>query len=62
MEKSKAYNKIREKGYTVLFLEKQMEIPKNTLQNYVNGSKALPDKHLPIVKKILKKYKINLVV
>jgi len=62
MEKSKAYNKIREKGYTVLFLEKQMEIPKNTLQNYVNGSKSLPDKHLPIVKKILKKYKINLVV
>lgn len=62
MEKSTAYSKIREKGYTVLFLEKQMKLPKNTLQNYVNGAKPLPNKHLPIFKKILKMYKINLVV
>ena len=51
MEKSKAYSKIREKGYTVLFLEKQMKLPKNTLQNYVNGAKPLPNKHISVVEK-----------
>ncbi len=53
---------IKEKGYTIGFLERQANLPANTFYNYVNGSKALPAIHKPAVKKVLKKYKINFVV
>jgi len=62
MEKSTAYNKIKAKGLTIRFLEVQMSLPRNTLQNFVNGAKPLPYKHRAAAKRVLKKYKINLVV
>jgi hypothetical protein len=62
MEKSTAYNKIRAKGLTISFLEAQMSLPRNTFHNFVNGAKPLPSKHIPAVKRILKKYKIKLAV
>ena len=62
MEKSTHYKKIKAAGFTIGFLEGKMNLPRNTFQNFVNGAKPLPGKHLPTVKKVLKKYKINLVV
>lgn len=62
MEKTIRHIKIKDSGFTIGFLERQMNLPRNTLYNFVNGAKALPDAHKPVVKKILKKYKINLAV
>lgn len=53
---------IKERGLSIGFLEREAGLPRNTLYNEVNGSKALPEVHKPAVKKILKKYKINFVV
>lgn len=68
MAKKKQYSKtpehllIRERGLTIAFLEKEMQLPKNTLNNFINGYRPLKDEYKAIVKKIFKKYKINLVV
>ena len=59
---STGYTEIRSKGYTITFLENEAKLPRNTLQNFINGAKPLLDKHKPSVKKIFKKYKINLLV
>lgn len=62
MEKTTKHKKIKASGLTIGFLEKQMKLPTNTFYNFVNGSKPLPVKHVSAVKKVLEKYKINLVV
>lgn len=53
---------IKSRGMTIGFLETEAKLPRNTLYNFVNGSKELPERHTNAVKKILKKYKINFVV
>lgn len=50
---------IKAKGLSIGFLEAEMELPRNTLYNHVNGSKSLPEKHLPKLKKVLRKYKVQ---
>lgn len=62
MEKSIHHKKIKAAGFTIGFLEAKMGLPRNTFYNFVNGAKPLPEDHKPAVKRILKKYKINLVV
>jgi hypothetical protein len=62
MEKTSTHKKIKKTGYNIGFLEEKMKIPRNTFYNFVNGSKPLPEKHIPAVKKVLKKFQINLEV
>ena len=60
--KSAHHKKIKAAGFTIGFLEKQMGLPTNTFYNFVNGAKPLPESRKAAVKKVLKKYKINLAV
>ena len=53
---------IKNKGLKIGFLEKQAELPTCTLYNHINQKRPIPAHHLPALKKVLKKYKINFVV
>ena len=50
---------IKKKGLSIKFLEQEMNLPKNTLYNLVNGGYKLPEKHLPIIRKVFRKHKIK---
>ena len=51
---------IKKIGISIKFLEKEMNIPRNTFYNFVNGSYKTPEKHYDIIKKVLKKHKIKI--
>lgn len=58
-KKSPLHLLIKARGLSIKFLEDEASLPRNTLYNYVSGSYPLPSKHIPVIKKVLKKHKIN---
>lgn len=55
-------DQIKSRGLKIGFIEKEAELPTCTLYNHINQDRPIPSRHLPALKKILKKYKINLIV
>jgi hypothetical protein len=46
---------------SVSAIEREAKLPRNTLHNYLNGSKpGVPEKHLPKIERVLKKYGLGL--
>ena len=62
MKNTQLKKDIKSKGMSIGFIEKEAKLPTCTLYNHINQGRSISADGITRLKKVLKKYKINLVV